>query len=87
MNKFQDISIKHMDNGLKVKVGCIRLVYQQKDLKQFFKDLEAYFNDSEKTEKAIRKRWNLKETNENGERFTVNWGSFDPSMGVVRTNE
>ncbi len=61
MDKFQDITIKHVDNGLKVKVGCINLVYQQKDLKQFFKDLEDYFVDSQKTEKAIRKRWNLKE--------------------------
>ena len=59
MDKFQDISIKHMDNGLKVKVGCMKLVYQQKDLKQFLKDIEAYFKDPEKTEKLIRKRWKL----------------------------
>lgn len=71
MNKFQDIAIKHMDNGLKVKVGCMKLVYQQKDLKQFFSDLEAYFNDPERTERMIRKRWNLKATNEEGEGMSV----------------
>ena len=74
MNNFQDITIKHMDNGLKVKVGCIRLVYQQKDLKQFFKDLGAYFENPEKTEKAIRKRWGMGEANPT---CTTTWTTFN----------
>lgn len=58
--KFQEIKINPVDNGVRVKVGCMELVYQHKDFKQFFRDLENYFKDPTKTEKAIRKRWSIK---------------------------
>ena len=59
--KFQEIKINPVDNGVRVKVGCMELVYQQKDFKQFFRDLEDYFKDPTKTEKAIRKRWGIED--------------------------
>jgi len=58
--KHQEITINFTDNGLKVKIGCMELVYQRKDFKQFFGDLENYSKDPTKTEKAIRKRWGIK---------------------------
>ena len=59
--KFQEIKINPVDNGVRIKVGCMDLVYQRKDLKQFLRDLENYFKDPEKTEKAIRQRWGIKD--------------------------
>ena len=58
--KFQEIKINPVDNGVKVKVGCMELVYQQKDFKQFFRDLENYIKDPEKAENAIRERYGIK---------------------------
>ncbi len=72
MKSFQEISIKHMDNGIKVKIGCKKLVYQQKDLKQFLKDLENYLNNPEETEKKIRARWKI--------------NADDPQTGFVTAN-
>lgn len=57
---FKEIKINSASNGIKVKVGCMELVYRTNDFKQFFKDLKSYMEDPDKTEKAIRKRWGIK---------------------------
>lgn len=61
MKKIQSIMIDGMDNGIFVKVGCLRLVYQEDDLHDFFIDLKAYFKNPSDAEKEIRKRWKIKE--------------------------
>lgn len=76
--KFQEIKTNPVDNGVRVEVGCLKLVYQQKDFKQFFRDLENYFKDPEKTEKAIRKRWGIK-----GDMVaTTQWTTIDGNCSI-----
>jgi hypothetical protein len=59
MNKFQKITIESLDNGIVVKAGCMKLVYQEQDLGTFHEDLESYIKHPNETEKGIRKRWNI----------------------------
>ncbi len=61
MKKIEKIEILGVDNGISAKIGCKTLVYQQKDLKQFLKDLGDYFIDPEKTQKKIYKRYGIEE--------------------------
>ena len=71
MKKIEEIKIYGKDNGISVQVGCKTLVYQEKDLKQFFKDLADYFADPEKTKEKIYKRWGIKDDNS-----TTTWTEF-----------
>ena len=81
MEKIEKIEIEGKDNGICVKVGCKILVYQQKDLKQFFKDLGDYLKDPKKTKDKIYKRYGISDGQEgnfvmtNG---TVWYGAVDP---------
>lgn len=59
MKHFETISINHQSNGVSVRVGCMVLVYQQGQIKQFITDLENYLKEPLATEKEIRKRWGV----------------------------
>ena len=58
---FREIKIKPVSNGIKVKIGCMELVYAKHDFKQAFKDLKKYIEHPEDAEKEIRKRWGIPE--------------------------
>ena len=59
MKKIKEIRIAGKDNGICVKVGCKELVYQQGQFKQFFKDLQDYFDDPEKAQERILRRYGI----------------------------
>ena len=73
MKEIQKIEITGVDNCINAKVGCKTLVYQQKDLGQFLKDLKDYFADPEKTQKKIYKRYGIEDTGTQGW-VTINAG-------------
>ena len=56
---FLTVKIDPTSNGIIVKVGCIKLVYQQTQLNVFHNDLALYLNDPLAAEKEVRERWNM----------------------------
>ena len=56
---FLTVRIDPTSNGIIVKVGCIKLVYQQTQLNVFHNDLALYLNDPSAAEKEVRERWNI----------------------------
>ena len=62
MKNFFPIKIDYASNGIIVKAGCLLIVYQQTQLNMFHNDIGAYLVDPVATEKEIRKRWHIEET-------------------------
>ena len=71
MKQIEEIIITGKVNGICVKVGCKELVYQQGQFKQFFKDLQAYFDAPDKAKEKIFKRYGIEEP-------TLNVGCIQP---------
>ena len=61
MKKIEKIEITGVDNGIRVTVGCKKLVYQQGQINGFITDLQDYFKDPEGTQKKIFKRWGIED--------------------------
>ena len=57
MERIKEITIRGVDNGIVVHVGCKVLVYPQEDLKTFIEDLSGYLSYPEEKEIEIGKRW------------------------------
>ena len=57
MERIKEITIRGVDNGIVVHVGCKILVYTQENLRTFIDDLEGYIRDPQGKATELCKRW------------------------------